>query len=281
MSETQIPLAGVLQGPDAPSAVPAIYDHWLAAMDLPGRYVPLTVAPGDLQKVLRVLPKAGFVGLNVTRPYQKIVLDIADIVTDRAAIMSGANTIIFRRDGKIHADNTDGYGFIENIRQTAPGWNPRSGPAAVFGAGRAAREVVAALIEVGAEEIRITNRNRPHAEALRSEFGTRIKVTDWVKAGNVIDGAMTIVNATPLGSAGEHELRVPLDGLRPGAVVTDFSLNPAMTRLLRVAMQAGCFPVDGIGMVLYQAAPAFERWFGKRPEIDEAARAAAAAAFAS
>jgi shikimate dehydrogenase len=275
----KIPLAGVLQTADGPSAVPAIYDYWLATMELPGRYVPLTVSGDDLGEVIRVLPKAGFVGLNVTRPFQHRVLEHADIITDRAALMSGANTIIFRRDGKIHADNTDGYGFIENIRQGAQGWNPKSGPAAVFGAGRAAREVVTALLEVGVEEIRIANRTRPRAEALRAEFGTRIVVSDWVKGGNIIEGATTVVNATPLGSPGAQEFRVPLDGLVPGAVVSDLAISPGMTRLLRVAVDMGCYPIDGIGMVLYQAAPAFERWFGRRPEVDQAARAAAAAAF--
>ena len=281
MTPTPIPLAGVLQPADAPSAVTAVYDHWLSAMDLPGRYVPLTVSGDDLGDVIRTLPKAGFVGLNITRPFQNRVLEHADIITDRAALMSGANTIIFRRDGKIHADNTDGYGFIENIRQGAQGWNPRSGPAAVFGAGRAAREVIAALLEVGVEEIRIASRTKPRADALRSEFGTRIVTTDWVKGGNIIEGAATVVNATPLGSPGAQELRVPLDALMPGAVVSDLAISPGMTRLLRVAVEMGCYPVDGIGMVLYQAAPAFERWFGQRPDVDQAARAAAATAYSA
>lgn len=279
MTKGPIPLAGVLQAADKPSAVTALYDHWLAVMNLPGRYVPLTVAPDDLGDVIRLLPKAGFIGLNITRPYQRRVLDHADIITDRAALMSGANTIIFRRDGKIHADNTDGYGFIENIRQGAPGWNPKSGPTAIFGAGRTAREVVTALLEVGVEEIRIANRTRARAEALRSEFGTRLMVTDWVKAGNMLEGAATVVNTTPLGSAGHPELRVPLDGLTPGAVVNDLVVSQAPTRLLQAAIEGGCYPVDGVGMVLYQAAPAFERWYGTRPEVDERAREVTTAAF--
>lgn len=280
MTAEPTPLAGVLQSAGEPSAVTAIYDYWLERSGLPGRYVPLTVAGDDLGEVIRTLPKAGFVGLNVTRSFQHRVLEHADIITDRAALMSGANTIIFRRDGKTHADNTDGYGFIENIRQSAQGWNPKAGPAAVFGAGRAAREVVTALLEVGVEEIRIASRTRPRAEALRAEFGARIVVSDWVKAGNMIDGARTVVNATPLGTPGAQEFRVPLDALVPGAVVSDLAIAPGMTRLLRVAVEMGAYPVDGIGMVLYQAAPAFERWFGERPVVDQEARAAAAAAFA-
>lgn len=274
-----IPLAGVLQTADQPSAVTAIYDHWLTSMGIPGRYIPLTVVPEDLEEVIRVLPKAGFVGLNVTPPYQRIILEHADIITDRAALMSGANTVIFRRDGKIHADNTDGYGFIENIRQSAPGWNPKAGPAAIFGAGRVAREVITALLEVGVEEIRIANRTRPRAEKMRSEFGGRLVVHDWVKAGNILEGAMTVVNATPLGSHGRPELRVPLDGLVPGAVVSDLVMSAPLTRLLQAAMNKGCYPVEGVGMALYQAAPAFERWYGQRPVVDEQAREVAMAAF--
>ncbi|PID35436.1 MAG: shikimate dehydrogenase [Rhodobacterales bacterium] len=278
MTENTIPLGGVLQDRETVSIEPAIYEHWLQELGLPGRYVPISVAPPDLKQVLKALPKMGFVGLNICRPYQRIILDHADIVTDRAAIMSGANTIIFQRDGRIQADNTDGYGFLENIRQVVPGWNPKAGPAAVFGAGRAAREVVTALLEVGTEEIRISSRNRPKAEALRTEFGTRIEPTDWVRAGNIIEGAKIIVNTTPLGSEGHPDLRVPLDALAPGTVVSDLTLNPPMTRLLQIAMKSGCYPVDGVGMILNQAAPVFERWYGKRPEIDQAARNAVARA---
>ena len=132
---------------------------------------------------------------------------------------------------------------------------------------------------MGVDEIRIANRTRPRAEALRAEFGARIVVYDWVKGGNIVDGATTVVNATTLGSPGAQDFRVPLDALRPGAVVSDLAIAPQMTRLLRVAMEMGCYPIDGIGMVLYQAAPAFERWFGRRPEVNSAARAAAAEAF--
>ena len=280
MTSGPIPLAGVLQTGDQPSAMTRIYDHWLSAMGLPGRFVPLTVAPEDLGEVIQALPKAGFIGLNITRYFQQIILDHADIVTDRAALMSGANTLIFRRDGKTHADNTDGYGFIENIRQNVPGWNPKSGPAAIIGAGRAAREAVTAMLEVGVDEIRIANRTKPRAEALRREFGGRIQVYDWVKAGNALEGATTIVNATPLGSPGRQEFRVPLDALRPGSVVSDLAISPRMTRLIRVAIETGCYPVDGVGMALYQAAPAFERWYGERPAVDNAARAAFFAAIA-
>lgn len=194
------------------------------------------------------------------------------MITDRAALIGAANTLIFREDGKIHADNTDGYGFIENIRQRAPNWDPKSGPAVVFGAGGAARAVLAALLDVGVDEIRLSNRTRPRAEALRREFGTKIQVYDWVQAGNMLDQSATVVNATALGMQGKSDFRVPLDGLSRSAVVSDLVYTPLDTGLLNYAKAAGCVTVDGLGMLLHQAAPAFERWFGVRPEVDEETR---------
>jgi shikimate dehydrogenase len=220
------------------------------------------------------MPKMGFVGANVTIPHKEKVMKIADLVTDRAAVMGAANTLIFRADGRIHADNTDGYGFIENLRQGAPGWDAGSGPATVIGAGGAARAVIASLIDVGATEIRLTNRTRARSDALRQEFGTKVQVYDWVQAGNAIEGASTVINASSLGMVGKPEFRVPLDALSRDAVVTDLVYAPLETAFLRQAAEIGCRTVDGLGMLLYQAAPAFERWFGVRPEVDEAARAA-------
>jgi shikimate dehydrogenase len=276
MSDGTPPVAAVLLAPGETSRLPNLFDHWLAATGLPGRYLPLTVQADDLREVITALPKAGFAGVHISAPYQKMVLDHADIITDRAALMSGANTLIFRRDGKIHADNTDGYGFVENIRQNVPGWNPKAGPVVLFGAGRAARVVLSALIEVGVESIRLTARTRPKAEQLRSEFGRRIEVFDWLKAGNLAEGAAMVVNATPLGSRGYTEFRVPIDGLVSGGVACDLTIDPPATRFLRQAASYGCYTVDGVGMMIYQSAPSFERWFGERPPHDDATRYAAA-----
>ena len=195
-------------------------------------------------------------------------------MTDRAALIGAANTLIFRQDGKIHADNTDGYGFIENLRQNAPHWAPTSGPAAVIGAGGAARAVVASLIEAGVPEIRLTNRSRSRADALRSDLGNKITVYEWVQAGNILEDAVTVVNTTSLGMVGKPEFRVPLDGLSPNAVVNDLVYTPLETGFLRQAAAMGCTTVDGLGMLLHQAAPAFERFFGVRPEVDEDLRQA-------
>lgn len=274
MTDQRIPLAGVIGSPISHSRSPALHGHWLKLYGIRGFYIPMDVAQSDLAEVLRTLPKLGFVGVNVTIPHKETVLALADVVTDRAALIGAANTLIFRKDGRIHADNTDGYGFIANLRQNAPSWQPETGPAAVFGAGGAARAVIASLIEVGVPEIRIANRTRQRAETLRHEFGAKLEVYDWVQAGNMVEDAATVVNTTSLGMVGKPEFRVPLDGLSPAAVVTDLVYTPLRTQFLEQAAAQGCITVDGLGMLLHQAAPAFERWFGQRPEVDAATRAA-------
>jgi shikimate dehydrogenase len=270
----RIPLAGVIGSPIGHSRSPTLHGYWLRRYGIKGFYIPMDVAQADLKEALATLPKLGFVGLNVTIPHKETVLSLADIVTDRAALIGAANTLIFRKDGKVYADNTDGSGFIANLRQEAPGWVPAAGPAVVFGAGGAARAIVAALIEVGVPEIRIANRTRARAEALRSDFGAKVHVYDWVQAGNLLDDAATVVNTSALGMTGKPEFRVPLDALNPKALVTDLVYAPLRTSLLDQAEQIGCTVVDGLGMLLHQAAPGFERWFGTRPDVDAATRAA-------
>ena len=273
MSGPKIPLAGVIGSPIAHSKSPLLHGIWLRKMGLPGHYVPMDVAPEDFEQVLRTLPKAGFVGVNVTVPHKEAAIRLADVVTDRATLIGAANTLIFLEDGRIHADNTDGYGFIENLRQNAPDWDAKAGPAAVLGAGGAARAVLASLLDAGVPEIFLSNRTRARAEALQSDFGTKIRVVDWVQAGNMLEDSATVVNTTSLGMVGQQELRVPLDGLQKGALVTDLVYNPLQTRLLREAEEMGCVTVDGLGMLIHQAVPGFERWFGQRPVVDADIRA--------
>lgn len=274
MTKTRIPLAGLLGSPVSHSKSPILHGYWLKRYGIAGHYIPMDVAHGDLPQVLDTLPKLGFVGVNVTIPHKEAILALADLVTDRAALIGAANTLIFREDGKIHADNTDGYGFIENLRHGAPDWQPKAGPAVVFGAGGASRAVIASLLDVGVTEIRLTNRTRQRAEALRQEFGPKITVVDWAQAGNVIEDAATVVNTTSLGMVGKPEFRVPLDALNPASVVTDLVYTPLRTAFLDAAERAGCTTVDGLGMLLHQGAPGFERWFGVKPEVDEDTRRA-------
>jgi len=274
MTAPRIPLAGVIGSPISHSKSPRLHGYWLRRYGIAGHYIPMDIAAADLRHVLETLPSMGFVGVNVTIPYKEQVLEIADLVTDRATLIGAANTLIFRKDGRIHADNTDGYGFIENLKNGAPDWRAASGPAAIFGAGGASRAVVASLLDAGVPEIRIANRTKPRAEALKKDFGSRLKVVDWVQAGNMLDDAALVVNTTSLGMVGKGELRVPLDGLRPGMVVTDLVYTPLQTQLLGTAADMGCTVVDGLDMLLHQAVPGFERWFGLRPEVDRDTRAA-------
>lgn len=271
----KIPLAGVIGSPIAHSRSPQIHGHWLKTYGLAGAYIPMDVSSADLREVLTVLPKAGFVGVNITIPHKEAVLELADVVTDRATLIGAVNTLIFRNDGTIHADNTDGYGFLENLKSGAPDWVPSAGPATVLGAGGAARAVVVSLLDAGVPEVLLTNRTRIRAEKLADDFGNRVTVVDWVHAANILEESALIVNTTSLGMIGKQEMRVPLDGLRSGTVVTDLVYTPLRTNLLAAAEQAGCVTIDGLGMLLHQAVPGFERWFGTRPTVDSATRAAA------
>ncbi len=270
----KIPLAAVIGHPIAHSKSPNVHGYWLRKYGLKGHYIPMDIEPDKLSDLLPRLADLGFVGANVTIPHKEKVMEIADLITDRATLIGAANTLIFRKDGRIHADNTDGYGFIENIRQSIPDWNPKSGPAVVFGAGGASRAVLASLLDVGVPKIMLSNRTRIRAEKLKEDFGNRIQVVEWVQAGNVLEDADLVVNTTSLGMTGKPEMRVPLDGLRPGTIVNDLVYTPLQTRLLATAEQQKCRVVDGLGMLLHQAVPGFERWFGKRPEVDENVRAA-------
>ena len=271
----KIPLAGVIGTPIAHSKSPEIHGYWLKKYNIAGAYIPMDVNTSNLKEVLKVLPKAGFVGVNITIPHKETVLELADLVTDRATLIGAANTLIFRKDGKIHADNTDGYGFLENLKSGAPNWNPSAGPATVLGAGGAARAVISSLLDSGVPEILLTNRTKIRAESLAENFGNRVKVIDWVQAGNILEGSALVVNTTALGMVGKKEMRIPLDGLSINTIVTDLVYTPLETELLSTARQIGCVTIDGLGMLLHQAVPGFERWFGLRPTVDNDTRAIA------
>lgn len=274
MMRPAVPLAGVIGNPIGHSRSPLMHKHWLRHYGIRGDYVPLQVAEGDLETVVRALPRMGFVGANVTLPHKAAVMRFVDHLSDRAILIGAVNTLIFREDGTIFGDNTDGYGFMANVRQGVPDWDPKAGPAVVLGAGGAARAIIVALADAGVPNILLSNRTRAKSDALKAEFGQRIRVVDWVQAGNVMEEAAIVINTTSLGMTGQPELRVPLDGLRPDTIVTDIVYAPLQTALLQKAAAMGCATVDGLGMLLHQGVPGFERWFGKRPEVDDALRAA-------
>ncbi len=274
MTDRPIPLAGVIGAPISHSLSPKLHGHWLKRYGINGYYIPIELAHDSFEKGLRSLPGLGFRGVNITLPFKEKVLTLADVITDRAALIGAANTVSFRKDGRIQADNTDGYGFIANVQQNAPSWQAGAGPAMVLGAGGASRAVISALITEGTPEIWLTNRTRNRAEMLREHFGARVRVLDWNTAANEVGGVATLVNTTSLGMTGQPPLAFALDRIKTKTLVTDIVYNPLQTDLLAQAAAKGCPTVDGLGMLLHQAVPGFEAWFRKRPEVDEDLRAA-------
>jgi len=269
-----IPLAGVIGSPIGHSKSPVLHGYWLNKYDIKGHYVPIELSHETFEQGLRSLPLLGFKGVNVTLPFKIAALSIADVVTDRAALIGAANTITFLKDGRIQADNTDGYGFIANLKQNAPNWEAAKGPALVLGAGGAARAIVSALLAEGVPEVILANRTRNRGEMLREHFGGRIRVIDWNKASDALGTVATLVNTTSLGMSGQPPLPVNLEKISKDTLVTDIVYAPLKTALLEQADQKGCQTVDGLGMLLHQAVPGFENWFRKKPQVDEGLRAA-------
>jgi len=262
-------LAAVIGDPIGHSRSPRLHGHWLARHGIAGQYVPLHVRPDDLAQALSLLPRLGFVGVNVTLPHKEAVLSLASRVTPLAARIGSANTLTFGTDG-FEADNTDAHGFTWNILDAVPDWTPRT--VAMIGAGGASRAVVVALQDRGASEIRITNRSPDRAQQLAAEFG--LTAVPWSERDQMLAGCDTLVNATSQGMTGQPALDLPLDALPRSALVTDLIYTPLETPLLAMARARGNSVVDGLGMLLHQAAPGFERWFGQRPCVDAALRQA-------
>ena len=272
MTSSKIPLAGVIGSPISHSKSPKLHGHWLKTYDIQGYYIPMDIAADTLEKALRSLPLMGFRGVNVTLPHKEKALSIADHVTDRARLIGAANTLTFQPDGSIHADNTDGYGFLANLREGAPDWQAQAGPAVVLGAGGAARAVLVSLLDAGVPKIILTNRTRSRAEILQQDFGPKITVVDWDAIGDALAHAALVVNTTSLGMVGHAEMALPFQALAASTVVTDLVYTPLKTKLLIQAETQGCTIVDGLGMLLHQGVPGFEAWFGHRPSVTNATR---------
>ncbi len=270
---TTVPLAGVIGDPVGHSASPRLHGHWLREYGLSGHYVPLEIRAEDLATVLAALPRAGFVGANVTIPHKQTALALAAEATERARRIGAANTLTFTAGG-IVADCTDGVGFLANLADAVPDWQAASGPAVVFGAGGAARAVVDALLRAGVPELRLVNRTRARADALAKAAGGPVRVIDWDKADAAAVGAGLLVNTTSLGMAGNPPFEVSLAGALPGAVATDIVYTPLETPFLQRAAAMGAQTVDGLGMLLHQAVPGFARWFGVTPAVTAETRAA-------
>jgi shikimate dehydrogenase len=276
-------LAGIMGWPVAHSRSPALHGFWLAEHGIDGAYVPLAVEPRRLEQALRALPALGFRGCNLTIPHKQAALAVMDRVDPFARRIGAMNTVIVAADGSLEGSNTDVFGFRENLREQAPNWDAKSGPAVVLGAGGSARAVLAALIAAGVSEIRIVNRTAAHAEALTRDLGqpeTAIVIHPWEARGAALRDAGILVNTTSLGMDKEPPLDIDLSGLPVSAVVVDIVYVPLETGLLASARRRGHPIVDGLGMLLHQGRPGFEAWFGTAVRVTPALRAAMLQTFA-
>lgn len=265
-------VAGVIGWPVEHSRSPRLHGFWLERHGIDGAYVPLAVPPEKLADVVRALADAGVRGVNLTIPHKEAGLRLCDEVAPAAARLGAVNTLVFQR-GRVVGSNTDGFGFMENLRTGTPAWRADSGPAVVIGAGGAARAVAAALLDEGAPEVRVVNRTRVRADDLARDLGGPVAVVDWEDRGAALADAALLANTTSLGMAGQPALDLALDRLPKTAVVTDIVYTPLQTLLLAAAKACGNPTVDGLGMLLHQARPGFEAWFGVAPQVDAALRA--------
>lgn len=262
-------LAGVIGFPIAHSRSPRLHAHWLRHHGINGHYIPLQIAPDDFSDCLKMLPKMGFAGANVTIPHKESALALADTASSLARRIGAANTLTFTKNG-IEADNTDAHGFTWNILDSVPDWQPRR--VALIGAGGASRAVIAALLDRGADDILVTNRSPERAMRLADEFS--ITPVSWDQRDTMLEGCDTLINATSLGMNGQPPLALTLDALPTEAVVNDLVYTPLETPLLTAARARGNIAIDGLGMLLHQATPGFERWFGVTPTVDDDLRQA-------
>ncbi len=260
-------LAGVVGWPIAHSRSPRLHGFWLERYGIDGAYLPFAVRPEALAPALRALPLLGLRGLNVTLPHKERALEIVDRASEEARRMGAVNTIVVGEDGALEGSNTDGYGFLQHLAASAPGYRAGAGPAVLLGAGGAARAIAVALLDAGVPELRLANRTRRRAAALAEALGPRAVPVDWSQAGRALDGAALLVNATTLGMAGQPPLDLALDRLPAEAVVYDIVYVPLETPLLAAARRRGNPAIDGLGMLLHQARPGFAAWFGVDPEV--------------
>ncbi|MEM8787032.1 MAG: shikimate dehydrogenase [Pseudomonadota bacterium] len=272
---TAVPtLAGVIGWPIAHSRSPRLHGHWLRQYSIDGHYIPLALPPERFSAGLTALQTLGFRGANVTLPHKTAALAQAARASDRARRIGAANTLTFLPNGGFEADNTDCYGFLESLRAAQPDWRADTGPALVLGAGGAARAVVDALLDAGAPVLRIANRSPERIAALQADFGPRIEPTRWPVEPESLRDVATLVNTTTCGMNGQNDLALALDAATAACVVVDLVYTPLETGLLREAKAHELAAVDGLGMLLHQAVPGFEAWFGRRPVVDAALRAA-------
>ena len=266
-------LAGVMGWPIMHSRSPKLHGYWLDHYGLTGAYVPLAIKAEGLEVALRALPALGFAGCNLTIPHKEAALRIVDAASPLARRIGAVNCIVVRADGSLEGRNYDAFGFTESLRERAPDLRFDAGPAVVIGAGGASRAILAGLMDEGAPEIRLINRSPARAQSLAAEFGAPVRAWPWEARVQALEGAAILVNTTSQGMVGEAPLDLALDVLPLSALVVDIVYVPLETPLLAAARARGHRVVDGLGMLLHQARPAFEAWFGIDPKVTPELRA--------
>jgi shikimate dehydrogenase len=256
--------AGVVGHPVKHSRSPIIHGYWLEQFGINGRYDRYDVKPEDFSHFVKTLSEQGLQGVNVTIPHKEAAFLALDEATERARRLKAANTLWFE-NGKLWGDNTDSIGFLANLDQGHPGWDINAKSALILGAGGAARAIIAGLQERNIEKITIVNRTRERAEELALMSGGQVAVAEWSKLSFQLESADLVVNTTSLGMSGQPDLDLSLDPLGKNALVTDIVYVPLETNLLKQARLRGNPVVDGLGMLLHQAVPGFEHWFGNAP----------------
>jgi shikimate dehydrogenase len=269
--------ACVIGWPVEHSRSPLIHRYWLKQYGIDGAYEKEAVRPEALARFLGSLGAQGFAGGNVTLPHKEAALRLAAVADEAARAIGAANTLWFDQAGRLWAGNTDAYGFITNLNQAAADWNVGRRPVMVLGAGGAARAILHGLLAEGITRILLANRTRGRAEALAQAFGAAVEAIDWEERNRALSGCGLLVNATSLGMTGKDPLDIDLAALPKNAVVADIVYSPLETPLLAAARARGNRVVDGLGMLLHQAVPGFEHWFGVRPEVTAALRGHVAA----
>ncbi len=257
--------ACVIGWPIAHSRSPLIHGYWLRALGIDGDYGKVPVQEQDLATFLASLAQQGYAGCNVTVPHKEAAFALAEVKHPSATAVGAANTL-WLDDGKLHAANTDTYGFMTYLAARAPHWRSDA-PVAVLGAGGAARAIVYGFLEAGVPQVRVFNRSLSRAQDLARHFGAKVTAHDWHARNAGTSDVAVLVNTTSVGMKNEGTLAIDMTRLRKDGVVADIVYVPLKTALLREARAAGLATVDGLGMLLYQAVPGFERWFGRRPEV--------------
>lgn len=276
--ETLTKKAFVVGYPIKHSRSPLIHGYWLEKLGLQGSYEAIPVEPDRFDRFMQGLRngESGYVGGNVTIPHKESAYGLADRPDHLAQELGAANTL-WVEDGNIHATNTDGRGFTANLDQRHPGWDRgtegESRRAVILGAGGAARAVIQAVRDRGFDELHVVNRTLSRAKEMRDRFGSRVFPHSMDALAEVMQTASLFINTTSLGMDGQPVPTIDFSALAEGAVVTDIVYVPLVTPILQQARDQGRTIVDGLGMLLHQAAPGFEKWFGKRPEVDENLRA--------